>query len=207
MIQRHLFALLVAVAPADVVGAEPKYPPTSASERVVGLAYTTWFGSADWHNVWGTPQLGCYRSDDRKVIRKHAEWIADAGVDFIFVDWSNNVDYTPGQPKHAHLGPIEDATVVLFDEFASLERRPRIVIMLGTAGAPPGAGRPAATQGGSSLEDVCREPTVPAALAGVSRQTAVDRVRQYPFALRYQVAVERPAFHSAVDDWLRHATA
>ena len=140
MIQRHLFALLVAVlAPADVVGAEPKYPPTSASERVVGLAYTTWFGSADWHNVWGTPQLGCYRSDDRKVIRKHAEWIADAGVDFIFVDWSNNVDYTPGQPKHAHLGPIEDATVVLFDEFASLERRPRIVIMLGTAGAPPAA--------------------------------------------------------------------
>ncbi|MEI7731185.1 MAG: hypothetical protein WCO56_16545 [Verrucomicrobiota bacterium] len=113
--------------------------PTPADERLVGLAYTTWFGDANWYNVWGTPQLGFYRSDDRAVIRRHAEWMVDAGVDFIFVDWSNNVDYTPGQPKHAHLKPLEEATTVLFDEFASLARSPKIAIMLGTAGAPPAA--------------------------------------------------------------------
>ncbi len=113
--------------------------PTPANERLVGLAYTTWFGSTNWPNVWGTPQLGFYRSDDRAVIRRHAEWISDAGVDFIFVDWSNDVDYTPGQPKHAHLKPLEDATEVVFDEFAALARRPRIAIMIGTAGAPAAA--------------------------------------------------------------------
>jgi hypothetical protein len=117
----------------------PEQPPVPPSERIVGVAYTTWFNSDRWHNVWGTPELGTYRSDDRNVIRRHGEWLADAGVDFIFVDWSNNVDYTPGQPRHAHLKPLEDATTVVFEEFAKLPRRPKIALMLGTAGAPPAA--------------------------------------------------------------------
>jgi hypothetical protein len=51
----------------------PKLTPTPANERLVGLAYTTWFGPTDWSHVWGTPQLGCYRSDDRAVIRRDRE--------------------------------------------------------------------------------------------------------------------------------------
>ncbi len=43
------------------------------------------------------PALGRYDSRDRRVMRKHAEWLTDAGVDFIWLDWSNNVTYDPDE--------------------------------------------------------------------------------------------------------------
>lgn len=42
---------------------------------------------------WGQPYFGYYRSDDRWVIRKHAEMLSEAGVDFVFFDISNAVTY------------------------------------------------------------------------------------------------------------------
>lgn len=134
---------------APVQAAEPVFgPPVPAGERLVGLAYTTWHQHPDWNlvgqpkhpkrpwkGVWGTPILGFYRSDDTAVIRRHAEWIAGAGVDFIFVDWSNNVNHVPGSREGSHEF-IERATTRMLEEFAALEQRPRVVIMLGTAGHP-----------------------------------------------------------------------
>lgn len=38
---------------------------------------------------WGTPLFGYYRSTDPWVLRKHAEMLADAGVDAVFFDNSN----------------------------------------------------------------------------------------------------------------------
>jgi len=96
----------VAVSGGSDPGSASSFAPSPPNTRLVGLAYSTWHGSTNWHNVWGLPALGPYVSNDRAVIRKHAEWFSDAGVDFIFVDWSNDVDYTPGQPKQAHLKPL-----------------------------------------------------------------------------------------------------
>lgn len=54
-----------------------------------------------WHPAWGQgverpstfywdePIFGYYRSDDRWVLRKHAEMLADAGVDAVFFDCTN----------------------------------------------------------------------------------------------------------------------
>lgn len=42
---------------------------------------------------WGEPELGFYVANDRYVIRKHAEMLADAGVDFLFVDATNGYVY------------------------------------------------------------------------------------------------------------------
>ena len=51
------------------------------------------------HPLWGTPQtleyyweqplLGYYQTTDKWVLRKHAEWLADAGVDAVFFDCTN----------------------------------------------------------------------------------------------------------------------
>jgi hypothetical protein len=38
---------------------------------------------------WGQPLMGYYRSTDPWVIRKHLALIADAGVDFLFLDYTN----------------------------------------------------------------------------------------------------------------------
>ncbi len=42
---------------------------------------------------WGEPLFGYYRSTDRWVIRKHLMMLADAGVDFLFLDYTNGSLY------------------------------------------------------------------------------------------------------------------
>lgn len=113
--------------------------------RRVGIAYSQWGNIRWWNDVWDLPQDGIYDSRDRSVIRKHALQLADAGVDFVWLDWSNNVQYnrdslwTGGglQPQ------IEDATDILFDEYHKMDLaglpHPKISIFIGTTGAPQSA--------------------------------------------------------------------
>ncbi|BDI28986.1 hypothetical protein CCAX7_10370 [Capsulimonas corticalis] len=42
---------------------------------------------------WGQPLFGYYRSTDPWVIRKHLVMLADAGVDFLFLDYTNGSVY------------------------------------------------------------------------------------------------------------------
>lgn len=139
-----VMALLAVLAPqGPAAGAAPPPSPTPAAQRLVGVAYTTWHQNRNWSNVWGTPQLGFYASDDRAVIRQHAAWLADAGVDFVWIDWSNNIDYgyDPAK-KRPDFDMIEGATFAVFDEFAQMraegKRTPRISVFAGVTGAPEG---------------------------------------------------------------------
>jgi len=93
-----------------------EYKPVNPSERRVGMAYGVWMDAEHWENTWGTPLLGKYDSRDRSVILKHAEWLTDAGVDFICFDWSNQIDYDPDKIWNGGKQDlIEDATAILFD--------------------------------------------------------------------------------------------
>jgi hypothetical protein len=125
------FSLTAAPAPQAPV------KPVPPAERLVGMAYTTWHTSTDWHGVWGEPELGNYRSDDRAVIRQHAAWLAEAGVDFIWLDWSNDINYVhdPAKPNPT-FDMIEGATTVIFEEYAKLAKHPKISIFAGVTLAP-----------------------------------------------------------------------
>lgn len=121
-------------------------PRVPYNERKVGMAYTTWCRSGFWNtaNVWALPSLGKYNSDDTVVIRKHAEWLADAGVDFIWIDWSNDLGYQPTidgvltdivRPDFAM---IERSTLFIFDVYSKLRAQgiatPNISIFIGNPG-------------------------------------------------------------------------
>lgn len=115
----------------------PVLRPVPARERLVGLAYTTWHRSRAWSGVWGEPELGFYISDDRAVIRQHARWIADAGVDFVWVDWSNDLGFHPGETKgRPDFEMIEGATRAMFEEYSKMPRHPKISIFIGCPGEP-----------------------------------------------------------------------
>jgi hypothetical protein len=132
-----LLACCATAASQDKAGDGQRVTVTPPGERRVGIAYTTWHQNGRWTKVWGTPELGFYRSFDRPVIRRHAEWLVEAGVDFILIDWSNDLNYQPGQAKHlSDFDMIEGATRAIFEEYAKLEHRPRISIMLGCPGDP-----------------------------------------------------------------------
>lgn len=49
---------------------------------------SAWPADASYY-FWGEPLFGYYRNTDRWVLRKHAEMLADAGVDVLFFDCTN----------------------------------------------------------------------------------------------------------------------
>ena len=53
------------------------------------------FGDYGVMHHWGEPYLGYYVSNDEWVIRKHAQMLADAGVDAVFFDATNGYHYLP----------------------------------------------------------------------------------------------------------------
>ena len=50
-------------------------------------------GPMGFAHYWAEPYFGYYNSDDEWVIRKHGYMLAEAGVDFIFVDATNGIIY------------------------------------------------------------------------------------------------------------------
>lgn len=112
------------------------YEPVPFEERQVGVAYTTWFrADSSWGkgHTWDLPMLGQYRSDDEAIIYQHGVWLANAGVDFVFVDWSNDVAYDPATMHEGRrdFAMIEDATEVLFRVWATIPGAPKICIFTG----------------------------------------------------------------------------
>lgn len=136
-----LLTVLTTVVAAATAQTLTKMTLANPGERQVGIAYGLWHQNADWKNSWGTPSLGFYASNDRKVIRQHALWLADAGVDFVWLDWSNNINYQYDPVKiRPDFDMIEGAAFTVFDEYARMrsegKKTPRVSIFAGVTGAP-----------------------------------------------------------------------
>jgi len=144
IIIRSLMLTFLALAFSNA-GCYSKLRKEAPENRRVGLAYSLWANINWWNHCWDTPADGIYDSRDRAVIRRHARQITDAGVDFIWLDWSNNVTYDRDSLwlSGGLQAQIEDATDILFDEYLKMERHglphPKISIFIGTTGAPESA--------------------------------------------------------------------
>lgn len=68
-------------------------------QKAMGAGNYNFSNGIDYHcgggktHHWGEPYLGYYKDDDLWVLRKHAQMLVDAGVDFIAFDTTNNVFY------------------------------------------------------------------------------------------------------------------
>ena len=111
------------------------YDKTPYEDRLVGIAYSTWHTtSRDWGNkTWDIPLLGKYTSNTKKIIRAHGQMLAEAGVDFIFIDWSNNTSYDPETMSASRndFRTIEQSTDIIFEEWAKIPNAPKICIFVG----------------------------------------------------------------------------
>lgn len=132
-----------------------KYDKTPYEDRLVGIAYTTWNGSSanSWSEdgTWSTPLYGTYKSTSKEVIYRHGIQLRDAGVDFIFVDWSNNTGYDPATMSAARsdFRMIEKATDKLFSVWSTIENAPKICIFAG-----PGHNGPSSVANGQHQKKV-----------------------------------------------------
>lgn len=109
--------------------------PVPYEERLVGIAYSPWHTAArSWGtSTWDLPLWGPYLSDNEDILRLHAELLRDAGIDFVFMDWSNNSNYDPAtmRDQREDFRMIEEATDKLFDVWATVEGAPKICIFVG----------------------------------------------------------------------------
>ncbi|MCL4179827.1 MAG: hypothetical protein KJ072_19040 [Verrucomicrobia bacterium] len=52
-----------------------------------------WWGPVGVYHYWAEPLVGYYANDDPWVLRRHAQWLADAGVDTLIFDATNAQTY------------------------------------------------------------------------------------------------------------------
>ena len=67
-----------------IVAANPDNPP---------------YGPVHSFHHWGEPLFGYYKQDDRYVLRKHMQMLADAGVDVLLLDVTNALTYDSVRDK------------------------------------------------------------------------------------------------------------
>ncbi|MGC8669364.1 MAG: hypothetical protein ACP5VE_14755 [Chthonomonadales bacterium] len=111
--------------------------------HLVGMEWEPWFTPLNvrWDTAEAVPVLGNYSSYDRRVIRQHALWMIEAGVDFLLVDWTNNLW---GKQHWSERGPYVDelirGTTAMLDEYALMKRQgipvPKVTLLLGLDNGP-----------------------------------------------------------------------
>ncbi|MBP5207470.1 MAG: hypothetical protein J6330_03330 [Clostridia bacterium] len=130
---------------SEFAGKRPdKYKAAPYEDRLVCVAYSTWMYKGDnrFANSWERPLIGNYTTLDCPwALKAHAELLYDANVDFVLVDWSNNVDYDFYNKKDYRGGrarndfeTIEMGTTQLFEGWSQLENTPKIAVFIGCPG-------------------------------------------------------------------------
>lgn len=111
-----------------------KFDPVDPSERTVGIAYSPWncLTKTWWRGAWDKPLYGIYANDDEDVLLYHARLLAEADVDFVFVDWSNNT-YVTEETYHQYeiYRVMEHATYEMFRLWSTVPNAPKIAVFIG----------------------------------------------------------------------------
>ena len=107
-------------------------------EHLVGAQYCSLFspGNFNWSTAQAVPLVGFYRSYDPDVLRQHLIWLAESGVDFLLLDWSNQIwekqhwdDRTEGANEIVH------TTTMLLEIAATMRDQglpvPKMVLFVG----------------------------------------------------------------------------
>ena len=104
---------------------------------IVGIYYFVRHSLGSWKTgkVWGKALGGTYESKDEQRMALHARWLECTGIDYILVDWSNNMDYHyPDEGgEQGHLKGLEDATIKLFEVLNKIGSKLKVALMIGAA--------------------------------------------------------------------------
>ena len=111
--------------------------------HLIGMEYEPWFTplNATWDTAEAVPIEGRYDSFQKAVIRQHCLWFDRIGIDYLLVDWSNNLwgkdhwrDRAPGVDE------LIRSTLLLFDTYAQMRKEgvptPKITLLLGLDNGP-----------------------------------------------------------------------
>jgi hypothetical protein len=99
---------------------EGQNPVYDLTKIIVANPDNPQYGPVHSFHHWGEPLLGYYKQDDRHVLRKHMQMLADAGVDVLLLDVTNALTYDS----------VRDKLLDVLDEMqASRQRVPAIAFL------------------------------------------------------------------------------
>ncbi|MDA8375851.1 MAG: hypothetical protein M0Z50_02015 [Planctomycetia bacterium] len=111
--------------------------------HLVGIDYEPWFTPLNmtWNTAEAVPMLGKYSSFNPAVIRQHALWLDQMGINYILIDWSNNLW---GKTRFSQRSPgakqLTAATTLLLKTYAQMRRQgiatPEVTLLLGIDNGP-----------------------------------------------------------------------
>ncbi len=98
--------------------------------HLVGMDLETWFGPgyAKWGHQEATPLLGEYSSLDTRVLRQQTLWMNQLGINFVQLDWSNNLNGPWATPVAREM---RDSTNLLCNLYLTMKQHPAIVLLVG----------------------------------------------------------------------------
>ncbi|MHB8861465.1 MAG: glycoside hydrolase family 71/99 protein [Pirellulaceae bacterium] len=67
----------------------------AADPQALTKPASPYWGPIGMYHYWGEPLYGYYRSQDPWVLKRHAQLLADAGIDTLIFDTTNAATYTP----------------------------------------------------------------------------------------------------------------
>ncbi len=116
--------------PVSVEVKRRQYRIITDPKHLIGMEWETWFGPgyARWGQEEAEPVLGDYSSLDPRVLRQQTLWFNRMGINFVELDWTNNLTKPfPDAPARECIA----ATNALFHLYTHMRQHPRIVFMLG----------------------------------------------------------------------------
>lgn len=125
------------------VGWRDLEPIPKDPDHLVGMQWEPWFTPHNpyWQTAQAVPLLGFYQSYNSDVIRQHMIWLAESGIDFLVVDWTNHLwgkDHWNERPEHTN--EIIHATTLTLETLASMREEglspPKVVLYLGLNNGP-----------------------------------------------------------------------
>jgi hypothetical protein len=111
--------------------------------HLVGIEYEPWFTplNATWDTAEAIPIEGRYDSFQEAVIRQHCLWFDKMGINYLLIDWSNNLW---GKERWADRAPgvnqLIRSTTLLLNTYAKMRREgiptPQVTLLLGLDNGP-----------------------------------------------------------------------
>ena len=129
---------------ANAVQPQENSRTSQPSKTLIGMQYEPWFTPEvrTWDTAEAIPILGKYSSQNPSILKQHAEWFQQLGINWILVDWSNMLWMKPEWEKQTgQTLQLEKNTELLFSTYSKLQQDgqhpPKIVLLLGLQNGPP----------------------------------------------------------------------
>ena len=112
-----------------------RFAPTHRKQHLIGIEYESWWRT--WNLAEAIPLIGLYAPNNKMVIRQHALWFDQMGINYILIDWSFMLNSCPHNwnPKAIGVSKMITSTNALCQTYARMRQQgiptPQITMLLG----------------------------------------------------------------------------